>query len=264
MIAVLLCAGYATRLHPLTENFPKPLLPVAGRPVIDYLLDQIDRLAEIDVVHVVTNAKFYAHFSRWAAQKEKSESAATPLIVHNDGTSNNASRLGAVADLLFVLEKVKTSQPLLVGAADNIFRFSIEATWRRFLSANDHLVIALPQTDPQKLPKTGVLELGDQDRVLRLHEKPSVPPSTWSCPPLYFLQPSAGNHLGALLAAGTAPDAPGYFIDYLCRRERVLAHKVKGSRLDIGDLDAYRSADRRLRSEPLFIFGNNGRESDLR
>lgn len=253
MIAVLLCAGYATRLHPLTENFPKPLLPVADKPVIAYLVDQIDRLPQIDGVHIVTNAKFFAHFSRWAAQKERSRSAAVPIIVHNDGTSCNANRLGAVADLHFVLQRLKTSQPMLVGAADNIFRFSIEEIWERFLAASHHLVVALPQTDLTKLQKTGVLELGDRDRVLRLHEKPNHPPSTWSCPPLYFLQPSASEHLEALVAAESAPDAPGHFIDYLCRRQCVMAHKVEGSRLDIGDLDSYRSADRRLRREPLFI-----------
>jgi glucose-1-phosphate thymidylyltransferase len=158
-----------------------------------------------------------------------------------------------VADLHFVLNRVKTTEPLLVGAGDNIFRFPIEGIWRRFLSASDHLVVALPQTDPAKLQKTGVLALGERDRVLRLHEKPRVPPSTWSCPPLYFLQPSAGPHLEDLVAAKSAPDAPGHFIDYLCRRERVRAHKVDGTRLDIGDLDSYRSADRRLRREPLFI-----------
>ena len=114
-------------------------------------------------------------------------------------------------------------------------------------------MVALPQTDPVKLQKTGVLALGERDRVLRLHEKPSVPPSTWSCPPLYFLQPSAGQHLETLVADESTPDAPGHFIDYLCRREPVAAHKVNATRLDIGDLASYRDADRRLRREPVFI-----------
>jgi glucose-1-phosphate thymidylyltransferase len=253
MIAVLLCAGYATRLHPLTQNFPKPLLPVAGQPVIDYLVHQINALPQIEALHIVSNDKFYALFSRWAVEMDKSESASMPITVHNDGTSCNANRLGAVADLQFVLQRVKTNQPMLVGAADNIFRFPIEGIWRRFLSASDHLVVALPQMDPAKLKKTGVLELGDRDRVLRLHEKPTHPPSIWSCPPLYFLQPSASNHLEALMATETAPDAPGHFIDYLCRRESVRAQKVEGSRLDIGDVASYRKADQLLRREPLFM-----------
>ena len=142
---------------------------------------------------------------------------------------------------------------MLVGAADNIFRFSIKGIWRRFLAESHHLVIALPQKDPGKLRRTGVLELSDGDRVLQLHEKPNTPPSTWSCPPLYFLKPTARAHLQTLIAAGTSPDAPGHFIDYLCRREPVMAQKVTGSRLDIGDADSYRNADQRLRCEPLFI-----------
>jgi glucose-1-phosphate thymidylyltransferase len=253
MIAVLLCAGYATRLRPLTQNFPKPLLPVADKPVIDYLVDQIDRLPEIESLHIVTNDKFYGHFKRWAAKINRPDNALAPIKLYNDGTACNANRLGAVADLHFVLRSLRTSQPMLVAAADNIFRFSIEGIWRRFLSANGHLVIALPQSDPGQLKRTGVLELGAQDRVRRLHEKPSRPPSQWSCPPLYFLQPSARQHLETLMAAETAPDAPGHFIDYLCRREQVMAQKVQGSRLDIGDAASYRDADQRLRREPLFI-----------
>jgi glucose-1-phosphate thymidylyltransferase len=253
MIAVLLCAGYATRLYPLTHDFPKPLLPVADKPVIDYLLDQIDGLPQIDAVHIVTNDKFHGHFTAWARQKDRSQIASMPIMVHNDGTSSNADRLGAVADLRFVLDRLETTQPMLVGAADNIFRFPIDEVWRRFLGAGDHRVIALPQTNLGKLQKTGVLELDDQNRVLRLHEKPTIPPSTWSCPPLYFLKPSARKHIDTLLAAEDSPDAPGHFIDYLCRHECVTAHKVEGSRLDIGDATSYRDADRRLRREPLFI-----------
>jgi glucose-1-phosphate thymidylyltransferase len=226
---------------------------VADRPVIDYLVDQIDGLPEIDALHIVTNAKFYTHFSRWAQQRREAGTTSVPIRVHNDGTACNEDRLGAVADLQFVLNALETTQPMLVSAADNIFRFSIAEIWPRFLAANRHMVIALPQTDLRKLQRTGVLELSDRDRVLRLHEKPNLPPSTWSCPPLYFLRPSARKHLEALVAAGAAPDAPGYFIDYLSCREPVLAQKVDGSRLDIGDADAYRDADRLLRREPLFV-----------
>jgi glucose-1-phosphate thymidylyltransferase len=250
---VLLCAGYATRLYPLTQTFPKPLLPVADKPVIEYLVDQIDGLPEIDSLHIITNDKFNDDFCRWASNRNKAGPASLPVSVHNDGTTSNADRLGAVADLHFVLEKLKTRQPMLVAAADNIFRFSIEGIWRRFLSQSRHLVMALPQKDLGKLQRTGVLELNDRGRVLQLHEKPDTPPSRWSCPPLYFLQPSAQEHLRILMATDALPDAPGHFIDYLCRREPVMAQKVKGSRLDISDVASYHEADKVLRREPLFI-----------
>jgi glucose-1-phosphate thymidylyltransferase len=252
MIAVLLCAGYATRLHPLTRDFPKALLPVAGKPVIDYLVDQIDGLAGIESLHLVTNDKFHTPFDRWAAPINRSANVSVPIVVHNDGTTCNANRLGAVADLHFVLKRVAPTSPMLVAAADNIFRFAIAETWQRFIAGAHHMVIALPQTDTRQLRRTGVLELDARDRVRRLHEKPHVPPSTWSCPPLYFLQPSACKHLETLIAAKDRPDAPGHFIDFLCRREPVMAQKVTGSRLDIGDIASYREADQRLRREPLF------------
>ncbi|MBI9085645.1 MAG: nucleotidyltransferase family protein [Desulfobacterales bacterium] len=252
MIAVLLCAGYATRLYPLTRSFPKPLLPVADKPVIDYLVDQIAVLPTIDTLHIVTNAKFYDHFRKWAGQKAAAGAVSIPIIIHNDKTSCNAHRLGAVADLQLVLKSLPSPQPMLVAAADNIFRFSFAGLCERFLREKRHLVVALPQTDRHKLQKTGVLALDDEDQVLRLHEKPIDPPSTWSCPPLYFLRPSAIGHLDTLLATENQPDAPGHFIEYLCRREPVMAQRLDGTRLDIGDIDSYHDADKRLRCEPLF------------
>lgn len=249
MIAILLCAGYATRLYPLTRTVPKPLLPVARKPVIDYLVDQIDELPAMSCLHIVTNDKFYRHFCKWA---ERRPSSGIPIRLYNDGTDCNANRLGAVADLHFVLKRLDAVPPMLVAAGDTIFRFSIKCIWQRFVSENRHIVIALPLTDRKKLQRTGVLKIDKGGRVLRLYEKPGEPCSTWSCPPLYLLQPSALRHLEELVAAGAVPDAPGHFIDYLCRREPVTAQKVSGSRLDIGDADAYRDADQRLRREPLF------------
>ncbi|MGD9224331.1 MAG: nucleotidyltransferase family protein [Desulfobacteraceae bacterium] len=252
MIAVLLCAGYATRLYPLTRSFPKPLLPVADKPVIDYLVDQIALLPALETLHIVTNDKFHDHFRRWAGQKTAAGALSIPIIIHNDGTTCNARRLGAVADLHFVLKSLLSPQPMLVAAGDNIFRFPLAGLWQRFLREKRHLVVALPQYDRRKLKKTGVLVLDDVDRVLRLHEKPTDPPSTWSCPPLYFLRPCAIEHMETLLATENRPDAPGHFIEYLCRREPVMAQRLEGTRLDIGDIDSYRDADRRLRREPLF------------
>jgi glucose-1-phosphate thymidylyltransferase len=252
MIAVFLCAGHATRLYPLTKTFPKPLLSVADKPVIDYLVDQVAPLPSIETLHVITNAKFYRHFRLWAEQKSTSTAGGIDIVIHDDGTTNNETRLGAVADLHFVLQKIASPGPMLVAAADNIFRFSIAPVWKRFLNEKKHLVLALPQKDHRQLQKTGVLELNTQDRVIRLHEKPDHPPSTWSCPPLYLLQPSAQKHLHDLVSSGDRPDAPGHFIDYLCQREYVAAHKVNSSRLDIGDIHSYRSADLILRTEPLF------------
>jgi glucose-1-phosphate thymidylyltransferase len=247
VIAVLLCAGYATRMYPLTADFPKPLLPVAGKPVIDYLMEQIIDLSEIKRIHVVTNAKFVEHFNAWQAKwRSAMASKKITLDIHNDGSTDNANRLGAAADLRFVFKQIAEPSKVLVSGGDNIFRFRLEPLWRDFLIGPRHYVVALPETNANQLIKTGVLALGKENRVLRLHEKPKHPVSRWFCPPLYFLQPTVWPRLDEFLQTSKNDDAPGYFIDFLSRKEKVYAFKVNASRLDIGSIDSYREAQEAL------------------
>ena len=251
MIAVILCAGYATRMYPLTADFPKPLLPVAGKPVIDYLLEQIIDLPEVRHIHVVTNAKFFEHFKAWQMKWQSvTASKKIALDVHNDGSTDNANRLGAAADLQFVLNQIAEPTKVLVSGGDNIFLFQLEPLWQDFLKEQRHYVVALPETDKIRLMKTGVLALGKDNRVLRLHEKPERPASKWFCPPLYFLQPTAWPKLDEFLRTSKRSDAPGHFIDFLSRKEKVFAFKVNASRLDIGSIDSYREAEEVLKKQP--------------
>lgn len=250
MMAVVLCAGFATRMYPLTRNFPKPLLRVANRPVIDYLMDQLLELPEPRTVHIVSNARFFAQFEKWRKCYLKALPKKTVGIeLHNDGATNNENRRGATADLQLVLKQISDTAGILVSAGDNIYRFSLNSLWQKFLQSTHHFVVALPERDQSKLKKTGVLELDAQDRALRQHEKPRRPQSNWSCPPLYFLQASARSRLEAFLNSSGNRDAPGYFIDYLCQTEAVYAFKLNASRLDIGSMDSYREADRIMRAE---------------
>jgi glucose-1-phosphate thymidylyltransferase len=247
VIAVLLCAGYATRMYPLTADFPKPLLPVAGKPVIDYLMEQIIDLSEINRIHVVTNAKFIEHFNAWQMKwRPAMASKKIAMDIHNDGSTDNANRLGAAADLRFVFKQIAEPSKVLVSGGDNIFRFRLEPLWRDFLIGPRHYVVALPETNANQLIKTGVLALGKENRVLRLHEKPKHPVSRWFCPPLYFLQPTVWPRLDEFLQTSKNDDAPGYFIDFLSRTEKVYAFKVNASRLDIGNIDSYREAQEAL------------------
>jgi len=247
VIAVLLCAGYATRMYPLTADFPKPLLPVAGKPVIDYLMEQIIDLPEITRIHVVTNAKFIEHFNAWQMKwRSAMASKKITLDIHNDGSTDNANRLGAAADLRFVFKQIAEPSKVLVSGGDNIFRFRLEPLWRDFLIGPRHYVVALPETNANQLIKTGVLALGKENRVLRLDEKPKHPVSRWFCPPLYFLQPTVWPRLDEFLQTSKNDDAPGYFIDFLSRKEKVYAFKVNASRLDIGSIDSYREAQEAL------------------
>ena len=250
MIAVVLCAGFATRMHPLTRDFPKPLLPVADKPVIDYLMDQLVDLPELQAVHIVGNARFFRHFEDWRRNYiQKIRRKNFSIELYNDGATANENRLGASVDLQLVLKSVSETSRALVSAGDNIYRFPIRPLWQKFLAGRHHCIVALPERDADKLKKTGVLELDANGRVLRQHEKPEQPQSAWSCPPLYFLQASARSRLDEFIESSENIDAPGYFIDYLCQKEAVYAFKLNASRLDIGSVESYQEADRLMRAE---------------
>jgi glucose-1-phosphate thymidylyltransferase len=205
----------------------------------------------INRIHVVTNARFVEHFNAWQAKWAGAiASKKIRLDIHNDGSTDNANRLGAAADLRFVFKQIAEPSKVLVAGGDNIFCFRLEPLWRDFLTGPRHYVIALPETNPNQLMKTGVLALGEENRVLRLHEKPKHPVSGWFCPPLYFLQPTAWPRLDEFLQTSKNDDAPGYFIDFLSRKEKVYAFKLDAARLDIGSIDSYREAQEALIKHP--------------
>jgi glucose-1-phosphate thymidylyltransferase len=241
-------------MYPLTENFPKPLLEVAGKPVLDYLMDQLVELPLLQDIHIVTNARFISHFEKWQ-QKWLAGLASKSLSIalYNDGSTNNGNRRGAVADLSFVLEKLPDHQPALIAAGDNIFRFPLLPIWQNFVRESHNCIVALPESDLEKLHRTGVLEIDEDGLVNKLHEKPENPPSKWTCPALYFLQPNALQHVADYLARPEAKDAPGHFIAYLVSKEKIYAAKVNGTRFDIGSMASYREANEILRRETAII-----------
>ncbi len=248
MNAVLLCAGFATRMYPLTRNFPKPLLQVAGRPVLDYLMEQIVSLQSISTVHLVSNGRFYDHFCSWRdAHFEHGTYGTVDIKICNDGCLDNQTRLGAAGDLGLALKMIGTPDKILVSGGDNIYQFAMAPLWRDFLRGDEHRVLALAADADENLKKTGVLEFGPDDRVMRLHEKPQKPPSRWTCPPLYFFQPSVWAELDDFLKTSADHDAPGHFIDFLCINSRVKGFRLEERRLDIGSLESWQQADRLLR-----------------
>ncbi len=254
MIAILLCAGFATRMYPMTRDFPKPLLPVADKPVLDYLMDQIIDLEGLREIHLVSNTRFFKHFDNWrSGWQTVLQAKKIQFKFHNDGVTESENRLGAVGDLHFVMKRLSPSKRYLVSAGDNIYRFRLKPLWKHFLKRKAHYIIGLPETDHARLQKTGVLTLNNRDRVLRLHEKPRNPASTWCCPPLYFLQKSARQTLEDYVQVSNRYDASGSFINFLSRQEAVFAFKPAGGRLDIGSRETYREADRRLRKESIFL-----------
>ncbi|HTO26355.1 MAG TPA: nucleotidyltransferase family protein [Gaiellaceae bacterium] len=242
MKAVVLAAGYATRLYPLTETIAKPLLPVGGRPMLDHLLDRIREVGEIDAVHVVTNAKFAAAFAAWAA-------ARPDVVVHDDGTTSEDDRLGAIGDVAFVIDAAGLDgEELLVVAGDNLFDFSLAeyvAWWR---TKGEASAVALHDVgDLELATRYGIVALGAGERVESFEEKPAEPRSTLAATATYLYHRAHVPLVRRYLAEGNSPDQPGRFIAWLAEREPVYGYRFAGDWRDIGDARQLLEADNRLR-----------------
>ena len=241
MKALILAAGYATRLRPLTDSVPKMLLPLAERPMLDYLLDRLREVDELDEIHLVTNARFARAFEDWAPED---------VTVHDDGTTSNEDRLGAIGDIAFAIERGGLAgEDLLIVAGDNLIGYSL-ADFVAFWRGKDGSAIAVRQLgDPALLTQYGVVELDEHDRVVGLEEKPAEPKSDLAATASYLYR---GEHLALLsryLDEGNPPDAPGNFMVWLHTREPVYGYRAVGEWHDIGDLGQLLAADNMLREQ---------------
>lgn len=235
MKCLILAAGYATRLYPLTENFPKPLLEVAGKTILDWLVDDIDTLGEVDEYVVISNHRFAHHFEAWAVGKSQK------ITVVDDGTESNETRLGAVKDIDFAIETLHLDEDMLVIAGDNVLDFSLTEFIKYAKSKGASAIMRYREERPERLSKSGVAEIDSTDLVLSLEEKPKEPKSVWCCPPFYYYTREAAALVGEGIAAGCGTDAPGSFIAWLCTKLPVYAMEMPGKRYDIGNLESYRS-----------------------
>ena len=243
MNCVILAAGYATRLYPLTENFPKPLLKVGEKTIVDWLIDDVDRCGKIDRFVVVTNSKCADFFYKWrddkAAGAEGLVPSKAPIDVLNDGSTSNETRIGAVKDVLFAIEEANLSGDLLVLAGDNVLDFSLKTFVDYFERVDGDAIMRYYEPDPKKLRKCGVLELGENDLVLSMVEKPQEPTSNWCVPPFYAYRGLTATKLRDALKQGCGYDAPGSLAAWACANEKVYAALMPGKRFDVGDLESY-------------------------
>jgi glucose-1-phosphate thymidylyltransferase len=240
--ALILAAGYATRLRPLTDTWAKELLPVGGRPLIDWILDAVAKVDDVDAVHVVTNSRKAADFHEWAAARDDD------VTIHDDGTSSNDDRLGAIGDMRFVVDTAGLDDDLLVIAGDNLFDFDLRdyvAFWRGKGVAS---AIAVRDVGSKELASLyGIVEVADDDRVLDFVEKPENPPTTLAAIATYLYHREHVPLIARYLEEGNQPDQPGRLVQWLHRREPVYAWPSTGSWYDVGDLDQLLQADNRLR-----------------
>ncbi|TVR31707.1 MAG: nucleotidyltransferase family protein [Spirochaetaceae bacterium] len=238
MTAVILAAGYATRLYPLTLDTAKPLLDVAGRTILDRILENVARVPALRSVVVVSNARFYDQFCSWASTADYG----VPVTVLNDGSTDNTNRLGALADLRFAVRRYGIDDNTIVIAGDNLFDFEL-AEFAAFFAAIGADCIAVGRVDdPAQLRRTGVVELDADCRVLSFEEKPAEPRSHWGAPPLYLYRAATLQQpLDEFLRSGADADAPGAFVPWLIERGPVYAYRFDGARYDIGTLESYRA-----------------------
>lgn len=234
MKCLILAAGYATRLYPLTKNFPKPLLTVGDKTILDWLIDDIDSASLIDEYVVISNHKYAEHFEKWAKNKVQK------ITVVDDGTSSNETRLGAVKDIQFAIDKLKLDDDMLIIAGDNVLDFSLTKFIAYAKEKNSSCIMRYYEPDEKKLIKCGVVSIDVNDKILDMEEKPSNPKSHWCCPPFYYYTKADATLVQKGIDSGCGTDAPGSYIAWLCTQVDVHAMEMLGKRYDIGNLESYK------------------------
>ena len=220
MKCLILAAGYATRLYPLTENFPKPLLKVGEKTILDWLVDDIDAAGLVDEYVVISNHKYAPHFAAWAETKPQH------VTVVDDGTSTNETRLGAVKDIQFAIDTLGLDDDMLVIAGDNVLDFSLTrfVTYARGKQAS--CIMRYYEPDGKRLLKSGVVTVDEQDRVLQMTEKSPTPATHWCCPPFYYYTRQDARLVQKGIDSGCGTDAPGSYIAWLCTQTAVYAMEM--------------------------------------
>ena len=241
MKAIILAAGYATRLYPLTKTLAKPLLPVGGRPMLDYLLDRLREADAIDEIHVVTNHKFADAFADWARTRD--------VRVHDDGTASEDDRLGAIGDIAFVIEQAGLEdEDLFVVAGDNLFDYSLADYLRWWRDKGEASAVVLYDVGSLELVKQySSVELDEAGRLHSFVEKPEDPRSSLVATASYIYHRAHAPLIRRYLEEGNAPDQPGRFVAWLVPRVPVYGYTVTGDWRDIGDASQLLEADNRLR-----------------
>ncbi len=233
MKCLVLAAGYAMRLYPLTQNYPKPLLLVKDKTILDWLVDDIDSLNEVSEFVIISNHKYYNHFLEWAKTKTVN------ISIIDDGTATNDTRLGAVKDIQFAIKQKNINDDVLIIAGDNVLDFSLEEFINYSKTKNTSCVMRYYEPSSEKLKKCGVLTVNKDDLITDMTEKPLIPATNWCCPPFYYITKDDLTLIDICIVKGCGVDAPGSFIAWLCKQTHIHAMEMPGKRYDIGNLESY-------------------------
>lgn len=237
MKCLILAAGYATRLYPLTENFPKPLLTVGKKTITDWLVDDLVDNTSIDEFIIVTNHKFFNHFNEWKNNKVKTREYNIEII--DDGTINNENRLGAVKDIKLGVDKLNIDDDLLVLAGDNVLDFSLSGFVDFSINKNTSCIMAHVENDLAKKQRTAIITIDENNKITSYEEKPQEPKSNLAVPPFYFYKKEDIKLIDEALNDGCNYDAPGSYASWLSNKKPMHAYLMPGKRYDIGNLESY-------------------------
>jgi len=235
MKAIFLLAGYATRMYPLTENQPKALLPFKGKTVLDHILDQVNKIKEIDTIYAVTNSKFYPHFCEWA----KTAPTSIPIEVLDDGTSTNETRRGAIGDIYFTITEKNIDDELFIVAGDNYFTYDLTEQYDVFRKTGCDTIVGKELNDIEQLKAFAVAKLDENGKVLDLIEKPANPESNIAIYAAYFYRKDTVKMVKQYLDEGNDPDPPGAFPQWLHKKRDVYTYTMNGDCYDIGTITMY-------------------------
>ena len=243
---IVIAAGYATRLGELTKNFPKPLLQIGDNTILGRMLDDIDKIPEIDEHIIITNHKFASIFEEWAKTNTNSTNGTNkwqkPITIVDDGTETNETRLGAVCDLLFAMDKLHIDDDLLVVAADNLLFFSFQEFVDFAKEKGTSCIMCHEQPSIEKLQRTGVIVIDENNKVLNMEEKPQCPKTHWAVPPFYIYLKQDLELIRHSVENGCGKDAPGNLAHYMVEHTTMHAWHMTGGRFDIGSIDTYKEA----------------------
>ena len=235
MKAIILAAGYATRMHPLTENQPKALLPLGGRTVIDFIIDHINSLPEVEEIIVVSNHKFYTHFEKWA----KTVKSSVPVSVLNDGSTSDADKIGSIGDIYFGVTQKNIEDDVLIIAGDNYLDYPLIEQYNYFKEKQNSVVCVLQMDDVDKLKQFAVAILDADNKITDLEEKPQSPQSDIGVFATYFLTKESVNLLHSYVAEKQPMDPMGRLIEWLYKKVDFYAYVMNGNCYDLGTIDAY-------------------------
>ena len=236
MKAIILVAGYATRLYPLTLNIPKALLPVGGKPIIDYITDEINTVKEIDEIFVVSNHKFFDNFEKWAEERKNTKK----ITVINDGTTTEETRKGAIGDILFTLKEKNIDDDLMVIAGDNFFTYKLSDYYNYFKRIGHDCVCIKEFEDREMLKHFGVALTDENGKVIEFEEKKENPKSNKVVYATYIYKKETLPLFEKYAGQGNKLDAPGYFIQWLFKEKDLFAYEITdGECFDIGSHKAY-------------------------